>query len=282
MRPPDFLPRLLVGASAFLIAGTTFLAGRDGRGAVSPAEAAPVSAMAVGTSITLPTSTPTTLSAGAALATDHLAVAISTALAAFASAVLPLSHPNALEHAFRGYFAYRAAHPEQVRKPYLFFVDYGLPSTRPRGYLFDMKKLEVIEGPFTVAHGRGSSDSRFGTPTRFSNAVGSGATSLGLYVARATYAFRGRSAGRSYGSIGLRLMGVSRGFNDNALRRAVVAHGAPYVTPSQAGRSEGCPAMEPSRARRLLPKLANGGVVFLFAPNEPWMSRDPWLASGAE
>ncbi|MGH7622128.1 MAG: murein L,D-transpeptidase catalytic domain-containing protein, partial [Gemmatimonadaceae bacterium] len=67
--------------------------------------------------------------------------------------------------------------------------------------------------------------------------------------------------------------------NDNAYARKVVAHGAPYVTPTRAGRSEGCPAMEPSRARRLLPQLANGAMVFLFAPNSTWLAGDPWIAA---
>jgi hypothetical protein len=75
----------------------------------------------------------------------------------------------------------------------------------------------------------------------------------------------------------LRLVGVSGDFNDNAFARRVVAHGAPYVTAIKAGRSEGCPAMELSRARRLLPKLAEGGMVFLFAPDSDWLAADPWL-----
>ena len=79
----------------------------------------------------------------------------------------------------------------------------------------------------------------------------------------------------------MRLMGVSDGFNDNAFARRVVAHGAPYVTPNKAGRSEGCPAMEPARAQQLLPKLADGGMVFLFAPDQNWMARDPWIATGS-
>src|SRR5688572_16809239 len=93
----------------------------------------------------------------------------SAALDAFASVARPLSHTKALETAFRGYFAYKAEHPDKVTKPYLYFVDYGLPSTKPRGYVFDMESLKVVEGPFTVAHGRGSSDSRYGIPSRFSN-----------------------------------------------------------------------------------------------------------------
>ncbi|HEX9483922.1 MAG TPA: murein L,D-transpeptidase catalytic domain family protein, partial [Gemmatimonadaceae bacterium] len=78
-----------------------------------------------------------------------------------------------------------------------------------------------------------------------------------------------------------RLQGVSRGFNDQALARGVVAHGAPYVTATKAGRSQGCPAMEPARAQRLLPKLADGGLVFLFAPDATWLQHDPWVSATA-
>jgi L,D-transpeptidase catalytic domain len=207
---------------------------------------------------------------------------IATALGAFQNIVRPLSDSRALSDAFRSYFAYKSAHPDQVRKPLLYFVDYGLPSTTPRGYVFDMESLKIMDGPFMVAHGRGSSANQYGIPTHFSNASGSNATSLGLYLAQETYAFHGRTGGKSYGSIGLRLEGVSEGYNDNARARKVVAHGAPYVTSTRAGRSEGCPAMEPSRAQRLLPILSNGAMVFLFAPNEEWMARDPWVTANSE
>ena len=190
----------------------------------------------------------------------------------FLPLVRPLSHPLALETAFRGYFAYRAAHPKDVRKPYLYFVDFGLPSTEARGYVFDMNALTIVDGPFAVAHGRGSADALYGIPTRFSNRINSEATSLGLYVANELYDFRGNANGRKYTSVGLRLDGVSREYNDNARARHVVAHGAPYVSATIAGLSEGCPAMEPSRAEKLLPRLANGGMVFLFAPDSAWMA----------
>jgi L,D-transpeptidase catalytic domain len=204
------------------------------------------------------------------------------AVEALARAVGPLSSPAALADAVRSYFAFKTTHPDAVRNPYFYFVDYGLPSTTPRGYVFDMSSLKVLEGPFTVAHGRGSSSGRYGVPTRFSNSSGSAATSLGLYLTEDTYPFRGNSGGRMYRSIGLRLLGVSEGFNDNALARRVVAHGAPYVTPTKAGRSEGCPAIEQSRARELLPKLANGGMVFLYAPDSNWLTSDPWISGGAQ
>ena len=221
-------------------------------------------------------------SVDARAATTVVTTATQRAIAALGDAVRPLSSPHALEDAFRSYFAFKTVHPEQVRKPYLYFVDYGLPSTAPRGYVFDMSSLAILEGPFTVAHGRGSSATKYGVPTRFSNDVGSEASSLGLYLAEDAYHFLGRSAGRLYHSIGLRLAGVSGDYNDNAFSRRVVAHGAPYVTPTKAGRSEGCPAMELARANRLLPKLAEGGMVFLFAPDSEWMAGDPWVTGASE
>jgi len=259
----------LIGAAALTLVGARFISGADkpGTALFGPS--------------TLSAATRPASSAGGTT-NDGLLAKSSAALRAFAAAVRPLSHPKALETAFRSYFAYMAAHPDQVKKPVLYFVDYGLPSTEPRGYIFDMKGLTILEGPFTVAHGRGSSQTQYGVPTRFSNASGSAATSLGLYLAESLYQFRGHTGGQAYSSVGLRLKGVSPNFNDNALARGVVAHGAPYVTASRAGRSEGCPAMEQDRARRVLPELADGGMVFLFAPDPEWMADDRWAAGSGD
>ena len=214
---------------------------------------------------------------GGGVRAEGPAARVESALAALAGRVRTLSHPEALRRAFQAYYGYAAAHPEQVRKPYLYFVDYGLDSRTPRGYVFDMRALTVVDGPFTVAHGRGSSAARAGVPMRFSNRNGSAATSLGLFLAQETYAFSGTAGGQRYRSLGLRLRGLSGRFNSAARTRGVVVHGAPYVTRLLAGRSEGCPAMEQSRAQRLLPRLANGGLVFLFSPHdESWLRDDPW------
>jgi len=269
MRPAAIVQNALLGLSALLLAGAHFAPKSDHNGPVLEA-----AVNFVGGAI----DTSATRVADSSVASSGLASLTRSALAAFTGAVKPLSRPEALESAFRSYFAYKAAHPTEVRKPLLYFVDYGLPNTVKRGYVFDMEQMRIVDGPFTVAAGRGSA-AKEGVPTRFSNASGSNATSLGLYVARSTYDFSGKSGGKRYSSLGLRLMGVSTGFNDKALARGVVAHGAPYVTASKAGRSEGCPAMEPERAERLLPKLADGGMVFLFAPDKNWLSSDPWLTT---
>lgn len=271
MRLSPTLPQVLLGASAIIFASSTMVSGSDESRPVLDAAVRVVGANTMHLRDVVTGPSPA----------GDVARATKSALDAFASAVRPLSHPDALKDAFSSYFAYKAEHPGRVKKPYLYFVDYGLPSTAKRGYVFDMESLKIVDGPFTVAHGRGSSTSRYGVPTRFSNASGSNSTSLGLYVTQSLYDFRGKSGGRRYSSVGLRLDGVSTGFNDTAIDRGVVAHGAPYVTPTTAGRSEGCPAMEPSRAKRLLPKLAQGAMVFLFAPDSKWMQNDPWISADA-
>jgi hypothetical protein len=261
LKLPKYLGNVLIGATAVVFAGGAYLLpDHDKNG--------PVLTAAV--EFVAPKAKPV----------SDLATVTTSALQALSSSVTKLSHPAALEEAFRSYFAYKTEHPRDVKKPYLYFVDYGLPATTPRGYVFDMESLSIVDGPFMVAHGRGSAADSRGVPTKFSNKSGSAATSLGLYLTSSTYGFSGKSAGRHYTSVGLRLLGLSEGFNTNAFARGVVAHGAPYVSSTRAGRSEGCPAMEQSRAKRLLPMLANGAMVFLFAPNQAWMNNDPWVNQG--
>lgn len=215
-----------------------------------------------------------------ALASEPLVDDVGSAMVLLERRVGRTSHPEALRTAFRAYWNYRENHPEEVRKPYLYFVDYGLDSREPRGWVFDMDRMTVVDGPFTVAHGRGSASGAHGVPMRFTNVENSLTTSLGLYVAEETYRFSGTSSGRRYTSIGLRLKGVSGPFNNAARSRGIVVHGAPYVTRAAAGRSEGCPAMEPERAERLIPLIADGGMVFHYSPyDNRWLNGDPWIGA---
>jgi hypothetical protein len=272
MRKGFLIQNALLGASALVVAAGFAMPDRDHTGPVLNAAATFVNG-------TAPSASPTTTTV--VTTSDGEVTDVTTAaLNAFSGIVRGLSRPEALETAFKSYFAFKSAHPNEVKKPYLYFVDFGLPATAKRGYVFDMEKLQIVDGPFTVAAGKGSQKDG-GVPTRFSNAARSAASSLGLYVTKALYSFSGHSGGRAYKSVGLRLDGKSTGFNDNALARGVVAHGAPYVTPNKAGRSQGCPAMEPSRAEKLLPKLANGAITFLFAPDKNWLSRDPWVKASS-
>ncbi len=183
-RSTKYLANGLIGVTAVIAAAGRFSGGHE---SARPVPAQPVPFITAAVTRTAP--------ALAADIREEPAGRASSALEALASKVTRMSDPRALEAAFNSYFAYREAHPGDVTKPYLYYVDYGLASTEPRGYVFDMERLTVVDGPFTVAHGRGSSKARNGVPTRFSNAPGSAATSLGLYLAQETYGFSGKSGG---------------------------------------------------------------------------------------
>ena len=91
---------------------------------------------------------------------------------------------------------------------------------------------------------------------KFSNQNESFATSLGLYRPQSRYVGQHGSS--------LRMEGLEPGFNDNAFDRAIVIHGAPYVSPVLArangriGRSLGCPAVRPAIAPRLIDSMKGG------------------------
>ena len=71
----------------------------------------------------------------------------------------------------------------------------------------------------------------------------------------------------------LRLDGLDKGLNDNARKRDIVIHGAPYVSESsisemnRIGRSWGCPALSPTISEDVIEKLKDGNLLFVYANN---------------
>jgi hypothetical protein len=140
----------------------------------------------------------------------------------------------------------------------LTIIDYTLPSAEPRLWVMDLSTDSVLAHEL-VAHGRGSGNA---VATRFSNRVGSNQTSLGAFLTAATY----------HGSHGLslRLQGLEAGQNDRAMERAIVIHGAWYVSPEivesqgRLGRSLGCPALSETAAPRIIDMIRDGTVVYAW------------------
>jgi flagellar hook-basal body complex protein FliE len=167
MRKGFLIQNALLGASALVVAAGFAMPNRDNTGPVLNAAATFVNG-------TAPSASPATTTV--ATTSDGEVTDVTTAaLSAFSSIVRGLSRPEALETAFKSYFAFKSAHPNEVKKPYLYFVDFGLPATAKRGYVFDMEKLQIVDGPFTVAAGKGSQKDG-GVPTKFSNAARSAAS----------------------------------------------------------------------------------------------------------
>jgi len=150
-------------------------------------------------------------------------------------------------------------------------IDYSLPSTQPRLFVFDLASKRLLFREL-VAHGRNSGDNR---TSFFSNDPGSLATSLGLYVTEDTY----------FGSNGysLRLRGLEAGFNDMAWDRAIVMHGAAYVSKTairalgRLGRSWGCPAVRKEVAQKIIDTIRGGSAVFAYYPEKDWLDSSPFL-----
>jgi hypothetical protein len=157
---------------------------------------------------------------------------------------------------------------------HLAVIDYSLPSTQPRLWIFDVVRGQLLYQEL-VAHGRNTGER---LAERFSNVEGSKMSSLGLFQATETYV---GSNGYS-----LRLRGLDAGFNDNALARAIVMHGAPYVSEAIAerlgriGRSWGCPAVRPEVARTVIDTLKGGALLFAYYPDRKWLAESPMLSCG--
>lgn len=153
-----------------------------------------------------------------------------------------------------------------VKKPLLTVIDYSLPSNQQRMWIFDLSKERLLYNTY-VAHGRNSGND---IPHHFSNKFSSKETSLGTYITQDTY----------FGSKGLslNLQGLEKGFNDNALDRRVVIHGAWYVEPDfikrsgHAGRSWGCPSIAQTIAKPLINIIKGGSVIFAYYPDRYYLS----------
>jgi len=152
-------------------------------------------------------------------------------------------------------------------------IDYSLPSTEPRLWVLDVRKHEVLFEEL-VAHGRESGEDY---ATHFSNDPGSHQSSLGLFVTLDTYAGR---HGRS-----LRLQGLEPGVNDRALERALVMHGADYVSRDfgalhgRLGRSFGCPALAQDAAPKVIDRIRGGSPVFVYYPDPAWLASSAFLGT---
>jgi hypothetical protein len=136
-------------------------------------------------------------------------------------------------------------------------TDFSRPSREARFFLLETKTGQVTK--HLVAHGRGSDPDHSGFLERFSNAMGSEASSAGGYVTGDYYPGK-------YGK-SLRVAGLD-GSNSNAEARAIVVHSAWYAEPEQAelhgklGRSEGCFALSYASLQEVLDRLGPGRFLY--------------------
>lgn len=146
----------------------------------------------------------------------------------------------------------------------LTIIDYSMPSSEQRLWVFDMRDGHVIDNTL-VAHGKGSG---LKYATNFSNTPRSDATSIGVYLTGSTY--EGKHG------YSMRLKGLDKGYNDNVYSRSVVMHSAWYVNEHLAtelghiGRSWGCPALSQQDATKIIRKIKDGTIMLAYYPDQRW------------
>jgi hypothetical protein len=164
-----------------------------------------------------------------------------------------------------------AASLGQAPAPRLAVIDYSLPSTTPRLWVFDLATNKLLFRE-VVAHGQGTGENM---ARNFSNKDGSHQSSIGLFRTADTYI--------GHNGYSLRMQGLEPGTNDAAMARAIVMHGAPYVNVKMAqqkgrlGRSWGCPALRPEVAKQVIDSLKNGQMIFSYYPNSNWLAKSPFI-----
>jgi len=156
----------------------------------------------------------------------------------------------------------------------LTLIDYSRPSVEPRLFVYDLATGKLLFKEL-VAHGKNTGDN---FATRFSDEMNSRQSSIGLFVAADTYI--------GNNGYSLRLDGLEPGFNTHARERAIVMHGAPYVSTQFAsaqgriGRSWGCPALREAIAHQVIDTVKGGGVIFSYYPDQAWLKSSRFLNCG--
>lgn len=166
-------------------------------------------------------------------------------------------HPSQISYinALKGYE--RLKSQRFSNKKYVTIVDFSLSSTKKRMWVIDIENNSILFHSL-VAHGRNSGHEY---ASSFSNKPESHQSSLGFYATGETY----------YGKHGysLRLDGLEKGVNNNARKRAIVIHGASYVSDSfistngRLGRSFGCPSLPEEDSKAIIDVIKDKSCLYI-------------------
>ncbi|MEO5942264.1 MAG: murein L,D-transpeptidase catalytic domain family protein [Ferruginibacter sp.] len=179
---------------------------------------------------------------------------------------------SAFTNAVKG-FEYLKAKGKISNENVLSIVDFTKSSSQKRLFVIDLANKKVLFNTY-VAHGQNSGQEY---ANRFSNKPESFESSLGFYVTEDTY------VGKN--GYSLHLSGLENGINDRADERAIVMHGAPYVSENfirskgYLGRSWGCPAVPENLNRPIIEKIKNGSCLFIYSQNKKYLNYSKILNS---
>lgn len=179
---------------------------------------------------------------------------------------------NAFASAVKG-FQYLKAKGRIINDNVITIADFTKPSCEKRLFVIDLKNCKILFNTY-VAHGQNSGKM---FANQFSNRPESFQSSLGFYKTSDTY------IGKN--GYSMHLEGLEQGINDLADERAIVMHGAPYVSEQWIrntgclGRSWGCPAVPENLNRPIIEKIKNGSCLFIYGKDNKYLNRSKILNS---
>lgn len=159
-----------------------------------------------------------------------------------------------------------------VQKDILTLIDFSLSSNTKRLWVIDLATNTILFNSL-VAHGKNTGEE---FASDFSNSNSSFKSSLGFYATGEIY------QGKHGAS--LRLDGLERGVNDHARERAVVIHGADYVSDSfirnnkRLGRSLGCPAIPVELTDEIIETIKNKSCLYIYHPSRSFAMEEKLIS----
>ncbi len=178
---------------------------------------------------------------------------------------VPLPDYKVFELALKGYRNLKAG--SKVKKDILTVIDFSKSSNEKRLWVIDLKTRKVLFNDY-VAHGRNSGNEY---ARRFSDRPDSHMSSIGFYITGNTY------TGRH--GLSLILDGKDAGYNTHARQRAIVMHGANYVSADfikkygRLGRSNGCPSIPMDIYQDVIKTIRGGSTLFIYYPDQDFIQR---------
>lgn len=159
-----------------------------------------------------------------------------------------------------------------IQKDILTLIDFSLSSNVKRLWVIDLDTNKILFHSL-VAHGRNTGEE---FASAFSNASSSFKSSLGFYATGEIY------QGKHGAS--LKLDGLEKGVNDHARERAVVMHGADYVSESfirnnkRLGRSQGCPAIPFELTNEIIETIKGKSCLYIYHPSRSFAMEEKLIS----
>ena len=173
---------------------------------------------------------------------------------------------DVFQKAFVGYHNFKQQHLINSSNFILTVIDFTKSSREKRLWIVNLQSKKLLYNTL-VAHGRNTGEDK---ASKFSNQPNSFMSSIGFYLTDKTY------TGKH--GLSLRLNGMDTKYNSNAMQRAIVVHGADYVSDAfvkqygRLGRSLGCPAVPEEVSSEIINLIKDNSCLYINGSDRSYTS----------